>query len=124
MTLIAVIIFATATVASALEVRKSVTPIRIDAMLDEPAWQDATPIAVGYEWEPGENIAASVATEALVTWDDEHLYVAFRARDPHPDRIRARFNERDLATNDDNVGFFIDPFNDDRRAYQFRINAL
>lgn len=120
---LAAVLFSTA-VATAVEVKKSASPIRVDAVLDEPAWQEATPIAVPYEWYPGDNVPAAVATDALVTWDDEKLYVAFRARDPHPERIRARFNERDLALNDDNVGFLIDPFNDDRRAYQFRINPL
>jgi len=113
-----------AVIARAAEVRKADSPIHVDAVLDEPAWQEATPIAIGHEWFPGDNVDAAVATEVLVTWDDEKLYVAFRASDPHPERIRARFNERDGAIQDDNVGFLIDPFNDDRRAYQFRINPL
>ena len=93
-------------------------------MLDEPAWLEATPIPLSWEWFPGDNIPAAVKTEALVTWSDETLYVAFRAFDPNPERIRARYAERDAALTDDTVGFLIDPFNDDRRAYQFRINPL
>jgi hypothetical protein len=119
-----VALFLAAAAAQAVEVRRTPTPIRVDAVLDEPAWQEATPIPVAYEWEPGENVPAAAATEALVTYDDGKLYVAFRAHDPHPENIRARFNERDLALSDDNVGFLIDPFNDERRAYQFRINPL
>jgi hypothetical protein len=113
-----------ATLAAPIEVRPAETPIRIDAVLDEPAWSAATPIAVAYEWYPSDNTAAPVSTEALVAYDDRNLYVAFRAKDPQPSRIRARFHERDAATEDDLVGFYIDPFNDDRRAYQFRINPL
>jgi hypothetical protein len=107
-----------------VEVRSTTTPIRIDARLDEAAWTEATPIPVAYEWYPADNTAAPVSTEALVTYDDRNLYVAFRAKDPKPGLIRARFHERDAATGDDLVGFMIDPFNDDRRAYQFRINPL
>jgi hypothetical protein len=107
-----------------VEVRSTSSPIRIDARLDEAAWTEATPIPVAYEWYPADNTAAPVATEALVTYDDRNLYVAFRAPDPKPNLIRARFHERDAATGDDLVGFMIDPFNDDRRAYQFRINPL
>jgi hypothetical protein len=110
--------------AAATEVRKAAGPIRIDGVIDEQAWNDATPIALTHEWFPGDNVPAAVATTALVTFDDEKLYVAFRASDPHPELIRARYNERDGATADDNVGFLIDPFNDERRAYQFRINPL
>jgi hypothetical protein len=113
-----------ATLAAPIEVRPADSPIRIDARLDEPAWSAATPIVVAYEWYPSDNTAAPVSTEVLVTYDDRNLYVAFRAKDPQPSRIRARFHERDAATEDDLVGFYLDPFNDDRRAYQFRINPL
>lgn len=110
--------------AAVLEVRPSAGPIRIDAQLNEPAWAAATRVAVEYEWYPSDNTPAPVSTEALVTFDDRNLYVAFRANDPHPERIRARFHERDAATEDDLVGIYIDPFNDDRRAYEFRVNPL
>ena len=111
-------------VASAVTVRKAPGPIRVDAVLDEPAWAEATAIAVDREWFPGDDVPAVVRTETLVTWDADTLYVAFRAFDPSPRDIRARFAERDAALNDDTVGFLVDPFNDDRLAYQFRVNPL
>ena len=111
-------------VAGAEEVTRATAPVRVDGVLDEPLWQQATPIAIDREWFPGDNIAAAVRTDAFVAWDDDKLYVAFRASDPQPGRIRARYAERDGALNDDTVGFMIDPFNDDRLAYQFRVNPL
>ncbi|MBK5259970.1 MAG: carbohydrate binding family 9 domain-containing protein [Thermoanaerobaculia bacterium] len=108
----------------AAEARKSVSPIRIDGVLDESSWQGATPIPIAYEWFPGDNIAAAVKTDVLITWDDDRLYVAFRASDPNSKAIRARYAERDAALLDDNVGILLDPYNDDRRAYQFRVNPL
>ena len=122
--LLVALLFVCSVAAQAADVRRASGPIRIDAQLDEPAWQEATPIAVAHEWFPGDNTPAPVKTAALVTWDDRNLYVAFRAFDPQPARIRARYAERDAAADDDQVGFYIDPFNDDRRAYQFRINPL
>lgn len=110
--------------AVAIDVRPTTTPIRVDAKLEERAWAEATPVPIAYEWYPSDNTPAPVRTEALVTYDDRNLYVAFRAHDPEPSRIRARYHEPDAATEDDLVGFYIDPFNDDRRAYQFRINPL
>ena len=120
----AALVLSPAAVTAAVTVQKATGPIRIDAVLDEPAWEQATPIAIDREWFPGDNIAAAVTTDVLVTWDDDKLYVAFRASDPQPQRIRARYAERDGALNDDTVGFLVDPFNDDRIAYQFRINPL
>ncbi|HKH45752.1 MAG TPA: DUF5916 domain-containing protein [Thermoanaerobaculia bacterium] len=106
------------------EISRAASPIRVDGVLDEAAWQQATAIPVDHEWFPSDNVPAPVTTTALVTYDDERLYIAFRAADPDPAQIRARFADRDAPTNDDTVGFMIDPFHDGRRAFQFRINPL
>jgi hypothetical protein len=118
-------ILAAAAIASApVEVRPATTPIHVDAQLDEPAWSEATPISIAWEWEPSTNTPAPVETTVLVTFDDRYFYAAFRARDPQPKNIRARYQERDVDGGDDSVGLWIDTFNDDRRAYKFRVNPL
>lgn len=106
------------------EVRPATSPIRVDGVLDEQAWSDAASIPVAFEWHPGENTPARVQTDALITFDREKLYVGFRAADPDPAAIRANLRDRDTAFSDDTVGIMIDPFNDRRRAFQFRINPL
>lgn len=98
------------------------SPIVIDGELNEAAWATATVIPLIYEWQPGDNIPASLETICLVTFDRERLYVAFRSKDPNPGDIRAHFADRDVPFLDDTVGFMIDTFNDRRRGYQFRIN--
>jgi hypothetical protein len=105
-------------------VRPASSEIRIDGLLDEPAWSDATLIALTHEWFPGDNTEPPVATECLVTFDDDNLFVAFRAHDPEPAKIRAYFADRDTAVFDDSVGFMVDTFNDGRRAFLFRANPL
>ncbi len=107
-----------------IEISRAASPIRIDGVLDEAAWQQATAIAVDHVWAPIDDAPAPVTTTALLTYDDENLYVAFRAADPEPAKIRARFADRDIPTDDDTVGFFVDPFLDGRRGFQFRINPL
>lgn len=103
-------------------VKPAGSSIAIDGDLSEPAWASATSIPLIYEWQPGDNVPAVVETICLVTFDSERLYVAFRAKDPNPDDIRAHFADRDVPFLDDTVGFMIDTFNDRRRGYQFRIN--
>ncbi len=101
--------------------------IEIDGRLDEPAWRSATRIDLPYEWFPGENVEPPVQTECLVTFDERNLYVGFRAHDPEPEKIRAHLMDRDqinTLVQDDYVGFMLDTFNDQRRAFQFRINPL
>jgi Domain of unknown function (DUF5916)/Carbohydrate family 9 binding domain-like len=106
------------------QIRRAAGPVRVDAQLDEPAWAAATPIPIAYEWYPADDAPAPVETTVLLTFDDGNLYAAFIAKDPQPSKIRARFSERDASQQDDVVGLYIDPFNDDRRAYQFRMNPL
>lgn len=103
------------------------SPVKIDGVLDEPAWEKATTIKVLYEYQPGDNVPPPVETDCLVTYDDSKLYVAFRAFDSSPSQIRAHVLDRDSIdafVQDDFVGFLIDTFNDERRFYQFRVNPL
>jgi Domain of unknown function (DUF5916)/Carbohydrate family 9 binding domain-like len=109
------------------EVTAATGPIKIDGVLDEPAWAAATVIDLPYEWFPGDNVKPQAATEGLITFDGENLYVAFKAHDPQPSAIRARLIDRDAINTfiqDDHVGFNIDTFNDERRAFHFRVNPL
>ncbi len=108
-------------------VPRASSAIQIDGALDEAAWQDAVEVSVAYEWTPGDNVTPPVATEGLVTYDDDNVYIAFRAHDPKPQEIRAHLMDRDSIdtfVQDDHVVVLLDTFNDERRAYQFRINPL
>jgi hypothetical protein len=108
-------------------VRATDTPIVVDGRLDEASWRDATVIPLDFEYQPGDNIPAVVSTDAMITFDHKFLYVAFRAEDPEPDKIRAHLMDRDQINTfvqDDHVVLLIDTFNDERRGFQFRVNPL
>ncbi len=107
-----------------LEIKPATSKIQVDAILDEPAWKEALELSIPWEWAPSDGVAAPVKTRCWITFDETRLYVAFQALDPEPGKIRARFADRDVPFADDIVGFMIDTFNDQRRAYQFRINPL
>lgn len=115
-----------ATVPSArFDVAEASGPIKIDGLLDEPSWAAAPVIPLPFEWQPGDNIPAPVKTECLVTYDARHLYVGFRCFDPEPRKIRAHLMDRDDTDTlilDDHISFMVDSFNDERRAFQFRVN--
>jgi len=65
-----------------------------------------------------------VRTLAWIAFDDENVYFAFRAEDPDPAAIRARYADRDTAFRDDQVGVILDTFHDGRRAFEFFVNPL
>lgn len=98
--------------------------ITVDGVLDEPAWATALAMRLRYEWQPGDNTAAPVDTECLVTYDATNLYLACRAHDHDPDAIRAYLGDRDTRFDDDHIVILLDTFNDQRRAFQFRVNSL
>jgi hypothetical protein len=101
--------------------------IVVDGQLTDAAWRGAVNVPVAFEWSPGDNVPAPVKTDCLVTYDADNLYIAFHAYDPRPAEIRAHLMDRDdtdTLIQDDHVGIMIDTFNDERRAYQFRVNAL
>jgi hypothetical protein len=110
--------------AADFEITRATGTIEVDGLLDENAWNNATRILLPFEWFPGDNVPAPVETEVFITFDQENLYLAFRAHDPDPTSIRANLADRDTPFQDDHVGFMIDPFNDERRGFQFRINPL
>ncbi|MFH2107299.1 MAG: DUF5916 domain-containing protein [Chrysiogenia bacterium] len=113
--------------AAQFEISPAAGKIKIDGILDEEAWKNCVPIKLATEWTPGENTPAPVDTDCLVTYDRNHIYLAFRCHDPEPQKIRAHLMDRDALetfVQDDHVSFMLDTFNDERRAFQFRVNPL
>jgi hypothetical protein len=106
------------------KVGRAISPITIDGVLDEAAWQQAAVVELKYETRPKENLPPDVKTDALLTYDGDFLYVGFRAHDPEPSAIRAHLLDRDKAFSDDFVGIVLDTFNDERRAFEFFVNPL
>ncbi len=108
-------------------ITRAASAIKVDGVLDEDAWKTAAVVPLPIEWMPGDNVPPPVETECFVTYDAKNLYVAFRAHDPRPSEIRAHLMDRDdtdTLIQDDHVGMMIDTFNDERRAFQFRVNPL
>lgn len=108
-------------------VKQSSGPLRIDGIPEESAWQNATVIKLLFEYLPADNITAPVSTDFLITFDEKNLYMAFRCYDPNPSMVRAHLMDRDAIDTfiqDDHVTVMIDFFNDERRAFQFRVNPL
>lgn len=98
--------------------------IKVDGNLDEKAWSQALKINLDIEVMPAENVEAPVKTECFLIFDENHIYVGFRAYDPEPQKIRAYLSDRDEMYSHDNVGILLDTFNDNNRAFVFFCNPL
>jgi len=109
--------------ASPVIVPKFETPPVLDGKLDEPVWRSAAVLKDFYQIDPGDNIAPSKQTEVLLGYDPKFLYIAFRAFD-EPEKVRATVAKRDNIWQDDYVGFYLDTFNDKRKAFEMFFNPL
>src|SRR5215475_1250054 len=98
-------------------------PPLIDGKLDEAVWLTAAVLKDFYQIQPGDNIAPAKPTEVLIGYDPKFLYIAFRVTD-EPDKIRSTVAKRDNIFNDDYVGFMLDTFNDQRKAFECFFNPL
>ncbi len=98
-------------------------PPVIDGKLNEEVWQKAIVLKDFYQIQPGDNTPPSRPTEVLLGFDPKFIYIAFKATD-EPDKIRATVAKRDNIFQDDYVGFFLDTFNDKRKAFEAFFNPL
>lgn len=103
---------------------RAASPVRIDGVLEELAWEKAWSMDLEYEVRPAENVPPPVRTQVLVTYDESAVYFAFRAFDPRPEEIRAHLSDRDNIGADDWVAVILDTFNDERRSFDLIVNPL
>ena len=102
-------------------------PLRIDGVLDEMLYRDVRSISEFIQVEPEGGQAATERTEAWVTFDDDYVYVSFRAWDSHMETLIATEMRRDSANNwqgNDLVSFIFDTFYDRRSSFTFTVNPL
>ena len=99
-------------------------PPVVDGKLDDEVWKRAVVLKDFYQTNPGDNIAPSKQTEALVGFDAKFLYLGFHCYDD-PDKIRATVAKRDDVLNtEDSVRVLLDTFNDQRKAYVLVFNPF
>ena len=106
-----------------LEINKTTESIRIDGRLDDPGWQAAGVADNFAEVSPGDQVAPPVASSALITYDDDNLYIALIARDD-PTTVRASLRDRDDIFQDDYFGIMIDTYGDASWGYEIFVNPL
>jgi len=108
-----------------IEAVKTDNPPKIDGKLDDPCWKNA-PKASNFI-DSSSALPAANQTEALILYDDNCLYVAFKCFDSNPQNIIAKETKRDgNPWNDDCVEVALNPFNTKRREGRntFKVNAI
>lgn len=95
----------------------------IDGQFNDPAWLSAD-WQSSFELITGEG-RAKVDTRIAACYDTKNLYVAFEAKDPFPEAIRASVTKRDGPVfYDDSVELFLDTKHNHSFYYHFAVNSL
>jgi hypothetical protein len=97
--------------------------VNIDGVLSEKVWNEKKPVTEFIQREPLEGKDASEKTAVLVAYDEHAIYIGAKLMDSYPDSIVARLSRRDVETNDDIFGVFLDPHYDRRSGYYFGVSA-
>jgi Domain of unknown function (DUF5916)/Carbohydrate family 9 binding domain-like len=100
------------------------TAIRLDGMLDEPAWQQAGVITDLTQQSPRPGEPTPFHTEVRILADGGNLYFGVTCTDPDPARIAVHTMQRDgNMLGDDTISIVLDTFHDHRTGYLFEVNA-
>lgn len=94
----------------------------IDGDITDPFWEQAESFYLDIELYPTRLAPAVVATKGWVVSTTTHVYVAFKAYDPNPKKIRSALRDHDATKEDDYVSIIIDPTGALSKKYEFRVN--
>lgn len=104
------------------EAARATSPIRINGVLDEPAWRAARPITELVQLDPSEGQPVSERTEIRLLYDDDALYVGAMMYDRSP--VAARLGRRDISSMSasDWLTIIFDSNHDHRTSFGFEVN--
>jgi len=99
--------------------------VRLDGVLDEPAWDRARPASSFRQREPDNGAPATEDSDVRVLYDARRLLVGATLHDAAPDQVVANQMQRDQSFSaDDRFTVTLDTFLDGRSGYVFQTNPL
>ncbi len=108
-----------------LHISRATSPIVLDGVVDEPAWQAAEMATDFWMVLPMDTSRARVRTDVRMTYDDNTMYlsaVCYHGDVPGPYIVESLRRDWSFARND-NFIFFMDTFDDQTNGFTFGTNA-
>lgn len=107
-----------------LHIRKALSTIQIDGVMDEDDWLTADVADNFYMILPIDTSYAEVLTEVRMTYDDKNLYLFVTNFHGLPGPYMVESLRRDFSfLKNDNFLLFMDPFDDQTNGFSFGANA-
>ncbi|OYW15968.1 MAG: hypothetical protein B7Z54_09915, partial [Sphingobacteriales bacterium 12-47-4] len=109
-----------------LQAKRIALPVKIDGVLDEPAWKEASPALDYTEFRPkiGGKENHETRTEAFLMYDDDGFYFGGFCYERTKDSIARELTGRDGFGTNDYVGIIIDTYKDRLNGFEYFVTPL
>lgn len=105
-------------------IREASSPIKIDGIADETAWQNTQVADNFFMVLPMDTSMAQIRTEVRMTYDRQNLYLLAICYNGQPGPYMVESLKRDFSfLKNDNFLLFMDPFDDQTNGFSFGANA-
>ncbi len=102
--------------------KKLPSPVKLDGLINEPAWDAVEWSGEFIQVQPNENTKPSVETHFKILYDEKFLYIAYQCFDSTPGSIVKRMGRRDEFPGDW-MEINIDSHHDLRTAFSFTLSV-
>lgn len=102
---------------------RTITPPKIDGVLNESIWLDVLPADGFLQNTPDEGNPVSQKTEVKIVYDDYAIYVGAMMYEEYPDSILHELGVRDASIRADLFRICFDTYNNQQDAYIFGVYA-
>ena len=107
-----------------LSIKKTTGIITLDGVLNEPDWTSADLATNFFLNYPVDSLPPTFQSEARLAFDDHFLYISFVCYDDNKaDIVQSLRRDIDWSLND-NIGIYLDPFNDYTNGFFFTITPF
>ncbi len=104
------------------EITRARGPIRLDGVIDEPAWEGVQAENEYFQLEPVRGVPADEYTEFRMVYDDENIYIAAINLQNGPIITSSLQRDFNPPADGDVIAFMFDTFDNDRDAFFFQTN--
>ena len=107
-----------------LHIKRATSPIEIDGVADDPAWQDTDLADDFFMVLPMDGRKANEKSEIRMAYDDKHIYLVATFFNATKGKNFVESLRRDFSFGkNDNFLLFLDPFNNQTTGFSFGSNA-
>ena len=109
-----------------LPAKRTTLPVKIDGLLNEEAWKDASAITGYTEFrpKPGRKEDSASRTMTYIMYNDEGVYFGGYCYERSKDSISAELKGRDGFGNNDFIALIIDTYKDNLNGFEYFLTPL